>query len=58
MTPRHAGRHLVWNATAVDTLAPCYVQVTAATTGSAAEVIRERKMTKYSASLTYTSLRY
>jgi len=38
-----AGCHLVCGATVVDTLAPSYVQVTAAMAGSAAEIATEIK---------------
>src|SRR6218665_412138 len=43
-----AGRHLVWDATVVDTLAPSYVQASATMAGSAAEIATERKNSKYS----------
>ena len=35
----------------VDTLAPSYIQATAATAGAAAEIATERKMSKYNALL-------
>jgi len=47
----HAGRHLVCDATVIDTLAPSYVWATVAGTGIAAEIAMERKETKYSALL-------
>src|SRR6218665_2369792 len=46
--PLHVGRHLVWDAMVVDTLASSYVQATAAMAGAAAEIATERKNTKYS----------
>src|SRR6218665_3798092 len=49
--PWHAGRHLVWDATVVDTLESSYVQATAAIAGAAAEIATERKNAKYSALL-------
>src|SRR6218665_968508 len=49
MIPWHAGRHLVWDATVVDTLASSYVQATAAMAGAAAEIATKRKNVKYSA---------
>src|SRR6218665_288544 len=48
MIPWRAGRHLVWDATVVDTLAPSYVQASATMAGSAAEIATERKNSKYS----------
>src|SRR6218665_52589 len=51
MIPWHAGRHLVWDATVVDTLESSYVQATAAMAGAAAEIATERKNAKYSALL-------
>src|SRR6218665_2779530 len=43
MIPWHAGRHLMWDATVVDTLAPSsYVLVTAAMAGSGAEIATDR----------------
>ena len=42
-----AGRNLVWDATVIDTLAPSYLQPTAATTGAAAELADARKNKKY-----------
>src|SRR6218665_427500 len=51
MIPWHAGRHLVWDATVVDTLATSYVQAKAAMAGAAAEIATERKNAKYSALL-------
>ena len=42
-----AGRHLVWDATVVDTISPTNVQAAAATAGSAAETATERKNAKY-----------
>src|SRR6218665_2536013 len=48
MMPWRAGRHLVWDATVVDTLAPSYVQASATMAGSAAEIATERKNSKYS----------
>ena len=51
--PLHAGRHLVRDATVVDTLASSYmyVQATAAMAGAAAEIATERRNAKYSALL-------
>ena len=51
MIPWRAGRHLVWDATVIDTLAPSYVTATALTAGAAAETAAERKNSKYSALL-------
>src|SRR6218665_2704361 len=51
MIPWYAGRHLVWDATVVDTLASSYVQATAAMAGATAEIATERKNVKYSALL-------
>src|SRR6218665_1378565 len=48
MIPWRAGRHLVWDATVVDPLAPSYVQASATMAGSAAEIATERKNSKYS----------
>src|SRR6218665_292544 len=47
----HAGRHLVWDATVVDTLGSSYVQATAAMVGAAAEISTGRKNVKHSAPL-------
>src|SRR6218665_1675056 len=47
--PFPLSRHLVWDATMVDTLALSYVQ--AAMAGAAAEIATERKNPKYSALL-------
>ena len=47
MIPWRAGRHLVWDATVIDTLAPSYIQATATTAGAAAEIAAERKNNKY-----------
>jgi len=51
MIPWHSGRHLVWDATVVDTLASSYIQATAAMAGAADEIATERKNAKYSAFL-------
>src|SRR6218665_338383 len=45
--PWRAGRHLVWDATVVDPLAPSYSQAFATMAGSAAEIATERKNSKY-----------
>ncbi len=47
LIPWRAGRHLVWDATVIDTLAPSYLHATATTAGAAAEIADERKKTKY-----------
>ena len=45
--PWSHGRHLVWDFTCPDTLAPSHLRSTAAETGSAAKEAEERKVTKY-----------
>jgi len=57
MIPWHAGRHLVWDATVMDTLASSYVQATAVMAGVVAEIATERKTAKYSARLKHARLR-
>ena len=47
LIPWKAGRSLVWDATVVDTMAPSYLQATAATAGAAAEIADNRKNQKY-----------
>ena len=48
LIPWRASRHLVWDATAIDTLPPSYLQTTATTAGAqAAEIADERKKKKY-----------
>ena len=45
--PWSHGRHLVWDFTCPDTLAPSHLRSTAAEAGSAAKEAEERKVTKY-----------
>src|SRR6218665_791008 len=47
LIPWKAGRNLVWDATVIDTIAPSYLQATAATAGAAAEIADVRKTKKY-----------
>src|SRR6218665_2756627 len=47
LIPRRAGRNLVWDAAVIDTLAPSYLQATAATAGAAAEIADAIKTKKY-----------
>src|SRR6218665_4006881 len=47
LIPWRAGRNLVWDATVIDTIAPSYLQATAATAGAAAEIADVRKTKKY-----------
>jgi len=47
LIPWRAGRNLVWDATVINTLAPSYLQATAATAGAAAELADARKIKKY-----------
>src|SRR6218665_1332804 len=47
LIPWRAGRHLVWDATLIETFAPSYLQATAMTAGAAAEIADDRKNKKY-----------
>ena len=48
LVPWKRGRYLAWDATAIHTCASSYINLTASTTGGAAEHAAERKMAKYS----------
>src|SRR6218665_931862 len=54
MIPWRAGRHLVWDVTVVDTLAPSYVQASATMAGSAADIPPRGKILNIANSLTHT----
>ena len=47
LVPWQGGHCLAWDATVVDTLAPSYVAVCAQVTGSAAQAVADRKVSKY-----------
>src|SRR6218665_3209550 len=47
LIPWRAGRNLVWDATVIETIAPSYLQATAATAGAAAEIADVRKTKTY-----------
>ena len=47
LVPWQGGRCLAWDATEVNTLAPSYVSVSAQVTGSAAQAVDEKKVSKY-----------
>ena len=47
------GRHLVWDLTCPDTLAPSHLRTTSAEAGSAAKEAEERKIRKYTSIATY-----
>jgi hypothetical protein len=49
--PWRQGRHLAWDLTVVDTVAPTYVVGTAQEAGSAAGAAEERKVAKYAGNL-------
>ena len=46
LIPQRAGRKLVWDTTVTDTLAPSYLQATAATAGAAAQIADARNNKK------------